>query len=61
MKIKRINKILLKKYNYVWKRIRDKIKEVSSDKYDYKKNYIKIKFNSNDKQTIKLSFSDYNY
>ena len=42
------NKELLKKYNYVWNGIRDKIKDVSSDEYDYDKNYMKIKFNSDD-------------
>ena len=42
------NKELLKKCNYVCNGIRDKIKEVSSDEYDYEKNYMKIKFNSDD-------------
>ena len=41
MKIK-----LQKKYNDVWNGIKDKIKEVSSDKCDYEKDYMKIKFNS---------------
>ena len=41
MKIK-----LLKKYNDVWNGIKDRIKEVSSDKCDYEKDYMKIKFNS---------------
>ena len=31
------NKELLKKYNYVFNGIRNKIKEISSDKYDSKK------------------------
>ena len=42
------NKELLKKYNYVFNGIRDKIKEVSSDECDYEKDYMKIKFNSDD-------------
>ena len=42
------NKELLKKYNDVFNRIRDKIKEVSSDECDYEKDYMKIKFNSDD-------------
>ena len=42
------NKELLKKYNVVWNGIRDKIKKVSSGKCDYEKNYMKIKFNSDD-------------
>ena len=43
------NKKLLKKYNDVWNGIKNKIKEVSSDEYDYEKVYIKIKFNSDNK------------
>ena len=39
------NKELLKKYNDVFNGIRNKIKEVSSDECDYKKDYMKIKFN----------------
>ena len=42
------NKELLKKYNDVFNGIRDKIKEVSSDECDYKKYFMKIKFNSDD-------------
>ena len=43
------NKELLKKYNDVFNEIRNKIKEVSSGECDYKKDYMKIKFNSDDK------------
>ena len=42
------NKELLKKYNDVWNRIRDKIKKISSDECDYEKYYMKITFNSDD-------------
>ena len=42
------NKELLKKYNDVWNGIKNKIKEVSSDRCDYEKDYMKIKFNSDD-------------
>ena len=42
------NKELLKNYNDVWSGIKDKIKEVSSGEYDYEKDYMKIKFNSDD-------------
>ena len=42
------NKELLKKYNDVFDEIRGKIKEVSNDEYDYEKDYMKIKFNSDD-------------
>ena len=42
------NKELLKKYNDVWNGIKNKIEEVSSGKCNYEKNYMKIKFNSDD-------------
>ena len=42
------NKELLKKYNDVWNGIKNKIEEVSSGECDYEKNYMKIKFNSDD-------------
>ena len=42
------NKELLKKYNDVWNGIRDKIKEISSGECDYEKDYMKIKFDSDD-------------
>ena len=42
------NKELLKKYNDVWNGIKNKIKEVSSGECDYEKDYMKIKFSSDD-------------
>ena len=42
------NKELLTKYNDVFNGIRDKIKEINSDECDYEKDYMKIKFNSDD-------------
>ena len=42
------NKELIKKYNDVFDRIRDKIKEIDSEECDYEKDYMKIKFNSDD-------------
>ena len=42
------NKELLKKYNDVFNGIMGKIKEVSNDECDYEKDYMKIKFNSDD-------------
>ena len=42
------NKELLKKYNDVFNGMRNKIKKLSSDECDYEKDYMKIKFNSND-------------
>ena len=42
------NKELIKKYNDVFNGIRDKIKEINSNEFDYEKDYMKIKFNSDD-------------
>ena len=42
------NKELLKKYNDVFNGIRNKIKKISADECDYEKDYMKIKFNSDD-------------
>ena len=42
------NKELVKNCNDVFNEIRDKMKEVYSDKCDYEKDYMKIKFNSAD-------------
>ena len=42
------NKELLKKYNDAFKGIRNKIKKISDDEYDYEKDYMKIKLNSDD-------------
>ena len=41
------NKELLKNYNDVFNRVRDKIKEINNE-CDYEKDYMKIKFNSDD-------------
>ena len=42
------SKELLKKYNDVFNGIRSKIKKISDNECDYEKDYMKIKFNSND-------------
>ena len=42
------NKDLLKKYNDAFNGIRDKIKEISIGEFDYEKDYMIIKFNSDD-------------
>ena len=42
------NKELLRKYNDVFNEIIDKIKEISSDGHHYGKDYMKIRFNSDD-------------
>ena len=42
------NKELLKKYNDFFNGIRNKINKISGDKCEYEKDYMKIKFNSDD-------------
>ena len=42
------NKELLKKYNDVFNGIRNRIKKINSDECDYEKDYLNIKFNSDD-------------
>ena len=42
------NQELLKKYNDVFNGIRGKIKEICSNECDYEKDYMKIKFDSDD-------------
>ena len=42
------NRELLKKHNNVFSGIIDKIKKLSNDECDYEKDYMKIKFNSDD-------------
>ena len=49
------NKDLLKKYNDVFNGIRDKIREINSNECDYKKDYVKIKFNSDDNLPLNKS------
>ena len=54
------NKELLKEYNAVFNRIRDKIKKVSSGECDYKKDSLKIKFNSDDNLPLNKQFKFHN-
>ena len=42
------NEDLLEKYNDVFNGIRDKIKEINSCECDYEKDYMEIKFNTDD-------------
>ena len=42
------SKELLKKFNDVFNGIRNKIKKISGDECDYEKDYMKIKFKSDD-------------
>ena len=54
-------KSYLKKYNDVFNGIRSKIKKIRGDECDYEKDYMKIKFNSDDDLPIKISQYGYNY
>ena len=47
------NKELLKKYNDAFNGIGNKIKKISDDECDYEKDYMKIKFNSDDDLPLK--------
>ena len=58
------NKELLKKYTDVWDGIKSKIKAINGGKEnDYGKNYMKIKFSSDDDLPLNkpLKFNDHNY
>ena len=54
------NKELLKKYNDAFNGIRNKIKKISDAECNYEKDYMKIKFNSNDDLPLnkKLKFNN---
>ena len=54
------NKELLKKHNDVLNGIRDKIKEINSDHCGYERDYMKIKFNSDDNLPLNKSLKFHN-
>ena len=54
------NKELLKKCNDVFNGNMDKIKKVSNDDCDYEKDYMKIKFNSDDNLPLKKPLKFHN-
>ena len=54
------NKELLKKYNAAWNGIKNKIEVVSSGECDYEKDYMKIKFNSDDDLPLNKPLKFYN-
>ena len=58
------NKEVLKRCVDVWEGIKNKIKAINEEN-DYRKDYMKIKFNSDDdlplNKTTKISFNDYKY
>ena len=51
------NKELLKKCNDVFNRTIDTIKKISNDECDYEKDYMKIKFNSDDDLPLNKSLN----
>ena len=53
------NKELLKKYNDVWNGIKNKIEAVTSGECDYEKDYMEIKFNSDDDLPLKKPLKFY--
>ena len=54
------NKELLKKWNDAWSRIKNKIEEGRSEEYDYEKDYMKIKLNSDDDLPLNKPFKFHN-
>ena len=55
------NKELLKKYNDVWNATKNEIKTINSGKEnDYEKDYMKIKFNSDDDLPLNKRLKFYN-
>ena len=55
------NKELLKKYNDVWNATKNEIKTINSGKEnDYEKDYMKIKFNSDDDLPLNKPLKFYN-
>ena len=59
------NKELLKKYKDVWNGIKNKIQEINVSDCDYEKDFMKIKFNSDDdlplNKPTKISRNNFNY
>ena len=52
---------ITKKNNDVFNRVRDEIKTINGGKEnDYEKDYVKIKFNSDDNLPLNKPFNDYN-
>ena len=54
------NKVLLKKYSDVLNKIINKMKKISGDECDYEKDYMKIKFNSDDNLPLKKQLKFHN-
>ena len=45
----------LKKYEELWIKIRDLIRSITKNSYDYDEQYVKIKFNSDDELPLQKS------
>ena len=54
------NKELLKKYNDVFNGNMNKIKKINSDDCDYEKDYMKIRFNSDDNLPLNKQLNFHN-
>ena len=54
------NKELPKKYSDVFNAILNKIKKINGDKYDYEKDYMKIKFNSDGDSSLNKQLKFHN-
>ena len=54
------NEELLKRWNDVFNGIRNKIKKISSNEYDYETDYLKNKFDSDDDLTLNKQLKFYN-
>ena len=55
------NKELLKKYSDFWSGIKNNIEAINSGECDYEKDYMKIKFNSDNNVPLNKPLNDYNY
>ena len=54
------NKELLKRYDDVFNTIMEKIRKIDDDSVEYSKNYMKIKFNSDDNLPLNKPLNVYN-
>ena len=55
------NKELLKKYSDFWNAIKNNIEAINSGECGYEKDYMKIKFNSDNSVPLNKPLNDYNY
>ena len=55
------NKELLKNYSDFWNVIKNNIEAINSGECDYEKDYMKIKFNSDNNVPLNKPLNDYNY